>query len=80
VYINTQELPMIPTCGVNQPFDGDNLKDVMLFATPPESLHEMDRMGFDPNHHDSVPLLLFMENCEATELLNNAVPGNVAPG
>ena len=38
-----------------------------MFATPPEWQHEMDRMGFDPTHHDIVSVLHFMENIEAAE-------------
>jgi hypothetical protein len=47
VYINTQELPMIPPFGINQSCVDDEIVDVMLFTIPPEWLCEMDRMGFD---------------------------------
>jgi hypothetical protein len=80
VYINTQELPMIPPFGINQSYTNDELVDIMLFGTPPEWLHKMDQMGFNPARSDSVALLRFMENCEAAEILNDAAPGNAAPG
>jgi hypothetical protein len=67
VFINTQETPWIPPFGFDQAFDGNTRKEIMLFATLPEWQREMDQMGFDPNHYDSLGLLLFMENIETTE-------------
>jgi hypothetical protein len=82
VHINTQEPPVIPPFGLDQPCADDEIVDVMLFATPPEWLCEMDPIGFDPSQHNSMELLRFMENCEAVEIgtLNDAAPVNVAPG
>jgi hypothetical protein len=67
VFINTQETPWIPPFGREQAFDDDTIKEILLFVTPPEWQRKMDRMGFDPTHHDSLGLLHFMENVEAAE-------------
>jgi hypothetical protein len=74
VFINTQEMPRIPPYGINQAFDDNAIKEIMLFANPPEWQREMDQMGFDPNHSDSMALLLFMENIKASLLHNPVAP------
>ena len=71
VFINTQELPRLPPFGGGQAFDDNEIKEILLFSTPPEWHREMDQMGFDPSHHDSMGILHFMENIEAAE---NAIP------
>jgi hypothetical protein len=66
-YINTKALPWIPPFEPEQAFDDNNIKEILLSATPPEWQHEMDRMGYDPTHHDSFNVLQFMENVKAAE-------------
>jgi hypothetical protein len=68
VFINTQEIPWIPPFGREQAFTDNIIKEILLFATPPEWQRKMDRMGFYPTGHDSLGVLHFMENVEATEL------------
>ena len=66
-YMNTQELPLLPPFEANQWFSDDEIKETPLFATPPEWQRKMDRMGFDPTHHDSLNVLQFMKNVEAAK-------------
>jgi hypothetical protein len=67
MFINTQELPWIPPFEREQVFNDNIIKEILLFATPPGWQGEMDRMGFDPTHHDSLDVLHFMENVEAAK-------------
>jgi hypothetical protein len=66
-YISTKELQWIPPFEPGQAFDDDTIKEILLFATPPEWQCEMDRMGFDPTHSNSLDVLHFMENVESAE-------------
>jgi hypothetical protein len=75
VFINTQELPWIPPFERKQAFNHNIIKEILLFATPPEWQREMDRMRFDPTHHDSLDVLHFMENVEAAETSTPARTG-----
>jgi hypothetical protein len=68
VFINTQEILWIPPFKCVQALNGNIIKEILLFATPPGWQREMDRMGLDPTHHDSLGVLHFMENVEAAEL------------
>ena len=68
VFINTQEIPWIPSFEHEQAFNDNIVKEIPLFVTPPEWQCKMDQMGFNPTHHDSLGVLHFMENVEAAEL------------
>jgi hypothetical protein len=59
------ELPLLP--GNRESFSEAELKEILLFATPPEWRREMDRMGFDATNSTNEQVLNFMENLEAAE-------------
>ena len=67
VFINTQELTLLPPFGVTQSFNNHDLMDILLFATPKKWQHKMDQMGFNPLASSPDALLAFMENCEVIE-------------
>jgi hypothetical protein len=67
MFINTQELHWLPPFERGQAFDDTTIKEILLFATPPVWQCEMDQMGFDPTHQDSLRVLQFMENIEAAK-------------
>lgn len=73
-YINAKELPWIPPFKVGQDFSDNRIKEMLLFATPPECQREMDQMGFDPSTQDSLAVLHFTENVEVAETSIPAKP------
>ena len=74
-YMNAAELPLLPPFGAGPDhyFSEAELKEILLFATPPEWQREMDRMGFDPTISTNVQVLNFMENLEAAERAERAM-------
>ena len=73
-YMNAVELPHLPPYeGPYHGFSEAKLKEILMFATPPEWQREMDRMGFDPTISTNVQVLNFMENLEAAERAERAI-------
>ena len=74
-YMNAVELPLLPPFGARPDhcFSEAELKEILLFVTPPEWQREMDRMGFDPTISTNVQVLNFMENLEAAERAERAM-------
>ena len=68
--INQSEIPRLPTnrAGptVNM-FTGDELTDILLYATPKSWEKEMDRQGFEPLENSLASALTMMERIEAAE-------------